>query len=138
MNVVLNSWQVQKEAARYIREQVFVIEHQIPPELELDKMDEHAIHALAIDEAGMPIGTGRLLPDGHIGRVAVLPAARGLGIGTQIMLGLVQAAKERGDKHVVLSAMSHKKDFYLRLGFQVKGEEYMEAGIKHIEMEMTL
>jgi len=138
INITLNNWTIQKEAARFVREKVFVIEQQIPLEMEMDKSDEFCIHAVASDGAGKPIGTGRLLPDGHIGRMAVLASARGTGIGGQLLQSLMQAAKERGDKRVVLSAQIQVEGFYVRYGFKVIGEEYVEAGIKHIDMEHCL
>ena len=135
ITITLNNWTIQKEAARSVREQVFVIEQQISLEIELDESDEFSIHAVATDTDGTPLGTGRLLPDGHIGRMAVLASARGSGLGGRLLQSLMQAAKERGDKRVVLSAQSQAQDFYKRFGFKVVGEEYVEAGIRHIEME---
>lgn len=133
--VTLDNWRVHKEAARSVRMRVFVEEQKIPLELEWDNMDEHCVHAVATDSSGAPIGTGRLLPDGHIGRVAVLASARGTGVGAQILQSLMQAAKERGDKCVALSAQTNVVNFYTRFGFVVVGDEYIEAGIKHIDME---
>jgi predicted GNAT family N-acyltransferase len=135
INITLNNWNTQKDAARSVREKVFIVEQQIPLEMEWDKMDEQCLHTVATDEAGTPIGTGRLLPDGHIGRIAILTHARGTGVGKQLLQRLMQAAKERGDKRVVLSAQSQAEGFYLRIGFKVIGEAYMEVGIKHIDME---
>lgn len=133
--VTLNNWNTQKEAARFVRMHVFVVEQKIPLALEWDKMDEHCIHAVATDKAGAPIGTGRLMPDGHIGRIAVLASARGNGVGSQILQSLMQVAKERGDKRVVLSSQSKVQSFYTRFGFTAVGKEFIEAGIKHIDME---
>lgn len=135
ITITLNNWTIQKEAARSVREKVFVIEQQIPLEMEMDKSEEFSIHAVATDATGTPVGTGRLLPDGHIGRMAVLASARGSGVGGQLLQSLMQAAKERGDKRVVLSAQSQVEGFYVRFGFNVISEEYVEAGIKHIDME---
>jgi predicted GNAT family N-acyltransferase len=135
INITLNNWNIQKEAACSIREQVFIAEQHIPMEMKSDPMDEQSLHAVATDEAGTPIGTGRLLPDGHIGRVAILAHARGNRVGTQLLQRLMHSAKERGDKRVVLSANSQVEGFYLSLGFKAISKEYVEAGIKHIDME---
>lgn len=135
INITLNNWSVQQTAARLVRTQVFVVEQQIPLEMESDEMDALSLHAVATDANGTPIGTGRLSPDGHIGRVAVVASARGTGIGAQILQSLMQAAKARGVYHVVLSSQSHAEGFYAKLGFVRIGEEYIEAGIPHIEME---
>jgi len=135
INISLNDWTTQKQAACSVREQVFIIEQKIPLEMEMDKTDEHCIHAVATNSVGTPIGTGRLLPDGHIGRMAVLASARGSGVGGQLLQSLMQAAKERGDQRVVLSAQSQVEGFYARYGFKVISKEYVEAGINHIDME---
>ncbi len=133
--IVLDNWSVHKEAARAIRMQVFVIEQNVPIELEWDDMDEVCVHAIASDENGQAVGTGRLLPDGHIGRMAVMASARGTGVGSQILTSLMAAAKQRGDKRVVLSAQRQAEGFYAAHGFRVLGDEYLEAGILHITME---
>jgi hypothetical protein len=65
-------WDRDREDLRRVREAVFVREQQVPLELEWDGLDEACVHVLALDGGGLPIGTGRLLPDGHIGRMAVL------------------------------------------------------------------
>ena len=135
INISLDIWSVQKERARSIRMHVFVIEQQVPIELEWDHMDEHCIHAIATDSSGAAVGTGRLLPDGHIGRMAVLASARGNGVGGKILQSLMQAAQQRGDKRVVLCAQRQAEGFYAHFGFIAFGDEYREAGIKHIDME---
>jgi predicted GNAT family N-acyltransferase len=133
-HVTLGNWIMQKYDARLVREEVFIVEQHIPVELEWDEMDAVCIHALAYDEAGQVIGTGRLLPDGHIGRMAVTKAARGNGIGGAMLQALMQQAQHRGDHVVVLSAQIHAEPFYRCHGFVRDGEEFMEAGIVHVVM----
>jgi predicted GNAT family N-acyltransferase len=82
----------------------------------------------------MPIGTGRLLPDGHIGRMAVRKGARGTGVGGALLQTLMAQARARGDREVVLSSQTHAAPFYQRHGFTVEGGEFFEAGISHINM----
>ncbi len=117
-----------------VRDAVFVVEQGVPPEIERDEWDQRSDHALARDREGRALGTGRLLPDGHIGRMAVLPAWRGQGIGSRILDSLVARARERGMKRVVLNAQTHAAPFYARHGFAAFGEEFMEAGIPHVAM----
>lgn len=126
-----------REVIHRIRYQVFVEEQQVPPDLELDDWDAVSTHALAWQET-TPVGTGRLLPDGHIGRVAVLPALRGRGVGKAIMACLIQAAQAGGYARVELSAQCHAQPFYTKLGFQPEGSVYSEAGIDHIKMSLSL
>jgi predicted GNAT family N-acyltransferase len=80
----LADWDSLREHARAVRYAVFVVEQRVPVELEWDEMDAVSWHAVAYDAAGNPIGTGRLLPDGHIGRMAVLKSSRGSGVGGAI------------------------------------------------------
>ena len=116
-----------------IRNEVFVEEQNVPVELEIDGLDNEARHVLAfVDE--VPIGTGRILGDGHIGRIAVLEKHRGLGIGKLIMKELVKWAEDSNLEKVWLSSQWHAHSFYLDLGFVCVGEIYKEAGIDHIKM----
>tara|TARA_B100000900_G_scaffold356041_1_gene325573 strand:+ start:2040 stop:2459 length:420 start_codon:yes stop_codon:yes gene_type:complete len=120
-----------------IRFNVFVAEQGVEPSLEVDGRDPDCVHAIAYDE-NLPIGTGRLLPDGHIGRMAVLKEYRSTGVGQKILLKLVEAARERGWKKVELSSQIQAVDFYERFGFQRLGETYVEAGIVHLDMRLNL
>jgi predicted GNAT family N-acyltransferase len=138
MRIELGDWAALREAASRIRFDVFVEEQKVPAEIELDDWDAKSLHALAYDAAGTVVGTGRLLPDGHIGRMAVLANARGTGVGTALLTALMQAARERGDRDVVLSAQTHAVAFYARLGFAVEGTIYQEAGIDHVDMRREL
>jgi predicted GNAT family N-acyltransferase len=131
-------WLQDQAALRGIREAVFVVEQRVPLELEWDAFDEASLHALAEDGEGRPIGTGRLLPDGHVGRMAVLPEWRGAGVGTALLLHLIEAARAAGLREVVLHAQTHAQPFYERHGLAPEGEVFFEAGIPHRLMRMRL
>ena len=120
-----------------IRQKVFVGEQNVPVELEIDGLDGEAKHVLAFVD-GVPIGTGRILSDGHIGRVAVLKDYRGLGIGKSIMKDLIKWAQDMNLEKVWLSSQWHAHSFYLDLDFVCVGEIYKEAGIDHIKMYRVL
>ena len=120
-----------------IRYEVFVDEQNVPMDLEIDGLDGKAKHALAFVD-GVPIGTGRILNDGHIGRVAVLKNYRGLGIGKLIMKDLIKWAQDMNLEKVWLSSQWHAHSFYLDLGFVCVGEIYKEAEIDHIKMYRAL
>ena len=120
-----------------IRYKVFVGEQKVPEELEIDGFDDQAKHVLAFVD-GVPIGTGRILSDGHIGRVAVLKDYRGLGIGKSIMKELIKWAQNMNLEKAWLSSQWHAHSFYLDLDFVCVGEIYKEAGIDHIKMFKTL
>jgi predicted GNAT family N-acyltransferase len=132
--LTLGDWGAQRKDAQALRYDVFVIEQRVPVELEWDDMDQQCLHAVVYDERGQALGTGRLLPDGHIGRMAVRNSARGEGIGGAILQALMQHAQQRGDRAVLLNAQTHAESFYRRYGFERDGDEFMEAGIPHIQM----
>ena len=117
----LGDWDTLSRDASAIRFEVFVDEQKVPAEIELDEMDAVCLHAVAYDAAGNAIGTGRLLPDGHIGRMAVRKAGRGTGVGGAILQQLMQKARARGDAAVVLNAQTVAAPFYARHGFAAGG-----------------
>jgi len=137
VRVELGDWAAVRSRAEPVRRAVFVDEQKVPAEIELDEFDAVSLHALAFDRAGRVIGTGRLLPDGHIGRMAVLRQARGAGVGGAVLAALMQAARARGDREVVLSAQTHAMPFYRRFGFVAEGDEYDDAGIPHRAMRLV-
>ena len=138
IRIELMSWDKAREEARQIRLAVFVEEQRVPVEIEWDDQDEKSIHALAYDGAGEAIATGRLLPDGHVGRMAVLKEWRGKGVGGAILERLIAVAKERGDKEIELFAQTHAREFYRRYGFIESGPAFEEAGIPHQVMRKRL
>ena len=146
-SLVTGGWEALKPAARAVRHAVFVIEQQIPIALEWDEWDAPSLHAVAFDAQQQPIGTGRLLPSafdsasphtGHVGRMAVLAAARRGGIGGALLQALMQAAVVQGFHDVVLHAQSYVAPFYARHGYVIEGEEFTEAGILHRTMRAAL
>lgn len=136
--IELGDWGSMRRWAEPIRFRVFVEEQRVPQELELDDWDARCVHAVAFDDDGNAIGTGRLLPDGHIGRMAVVPSARGSGIGSALLLRLMAEAKQRGHEAAVLSAQTHAMPFYERHGYRASGQEYLDAGIAHVDMRCLL
>lgn len=122
---------------RQIRNSVFVEEQAVDSAIDFDGKDKSAIHALAkLDKK--PVATGRMLEDGHIGRIAVLKKYRGRGIGSKIVLSLIKEAEIRGYSRIYLGSQKHALGFYSGLGFAAYGDEYVEAGIAHLSMERIL
>ncbi|WP_219115724.1 GNAT family N-acetyltransferase [Janthinobacterium sp. UMAB-56] len=132
----LGDWATLGLDATAIRFEVFVDEQKVPAEIELDDMDAVCLHAVAYNDFGAAIGTGRLLPDGHIGRMAVRQPGRGTGVGGAILHLLMEKARARGDAAVVLNAQTVAAPFYARHGFVQQGEQFEEAGIAHVEMRL--
>jgi predicted GNAT family N-acyltransferase len=138
LNIITGDWDSLRDHAQSLRVEVFVVEQGVPFELEWDEADEVSTHAVAYDEAGQVVATGRLLPDGHIGRMAVRKSARGQGIGSEVLAALLQEAKHRQIHVLVLHAQTHAVDFYTKHGFQIEGDEFLEAGIPHRRMTLKL
>ena len=128
---VIGAWSDLKHDATAVRFEVFVQEQQVPAEIELDEFDPHCIHAVVYAPLGEPVATGRLLPNAHIGRMAVKASHRGQGLGGQILTVLMQEAKKRGDSTVFLSAQLQALGFYKTYGFQPFGDIYQDANIDH-------
>jgi len=124
-------------ALRAIRHAVFVVEQNVPEALEWDGVDADCAHALAEDTARRSIGCGRLLGDGHIGRMAVLKEYRGRGVGAALLASLVALAREGGHDRAILNAQTHALRFYARFGFLPEGREFSEAGIPHQTMALS-
>lgn len=135
------SWLSDQEAIRAVREQVFVIEQAVDPELEWDGLDDACDHAVVTDSMGTVIGTGRLIcagGTGKIGRMAVMQQHRGAGVGMQILKFLVALAKTKGMQRAALNSQTHALPFYARAGFVAEGPEFDEANIPHRHMIMEL
>lgn len=121
-----------------VRRAVFIDEQGVPEAMEWDEHDAASLQVLALTLEGTPIGCARLLPDGHVGRMAVLPAWRGYGIGKALLAAVQSAARARGFAMIKLSAQTHAAGFYAAAGFVTVGREYEEAGIPHVAMQKTL
>lgn len=130
-------WEQDAAALRRIRDEVFVHEQHVPPELEWDGLDETCLHVLAI-AGDQPIGTARMLPDGHIGRMAVRRPWRGRGVGGALLSYLLECARAQGLSEVRLNAQIHAIPFYERFGFNAHGEPFLDAGIPHRRMTRRL
>jgi predicted GNAT family N-acyltransferase len=137
LRIELMSWEKARVLAAPIRFTVFVEEQGVPREIELDEHDAASIHVVAFED-GKPVATGRLLPDGHIGRMAVLKDWRRRGVGALMLKALVERAKARGDTEIVLAAQVRAVPFYRAHGFSAEGDVYMEAGIPHQDMRRRL
>lgn len=142
VSVRLGGWSDLESDLRQVRTQVFIEEQGVPKEMEWDSIDADAIHAVAVNALGMPLGTGRAFFDTsgafRIGRMAVVASMRGNGVGRQLLEKLMHAGRSKGAKTVGLSAQTSAVAFYLRAGFQTLGDEYDDAGIPHIEMTRVL
>lgn len=134
MNIAITSFEKSEGDIRAVRDTVFGDEQKVTRELDWDGIDPLCIHVVATDDSGRLIGTGRIQPDGKIGRMAVLADWRGRGVGRQMLAVLLEAARRRGLAEVYLHAQIQAVPFYARCGFRRAGTEFIEAGIRHINM----
>jgi predicted GNAT family N-acyltransferase len=132
------SWHDGEPLLRALREKIFIQEQNVPAELEWDGLDETSHHALALSANGDAIGCGRITPDGHIGRMAVLPEWRRKRIGSAVIEALVDYARAQKIKHVFLNAQIQAIPFYKKFGFEPEGEEFLDANIPHRKMTLRL
>jgi YbgC/YbaW family acyl-CoA thioester hydrolase len=142
VEVRLGDWDTLGREAQAIRSAVFIDEQKIPAEMEWDAADASCVHAVAFNRFGRALATGRML--GHvpgtakIGRMAVLGAMRGSGVGRAVLDALMDSARARGDREVLLHAQMSAAPFYTRAGFLPRGPQFEETGIAHIEMVRSL
>jgi len=130
-----------------IRRRVFIDEQQVPEDEEIDRFDDDpttvddCVHML-VRLDGEPIATGRLLLDdasterAHIGRVAVLSEQRRTGAGRAVMEALQDEARRLGRPGITLAAQLHAIPFYERLGYEARGDVFLDAGIEHRWMDL--
>ncbi|UOB51860.1 GNAT family N-acetyltransferase [Acinetobacter junii] len=130
-------WDKLEQDAKFIRKQVFIIEQNILEEEEWDDQDMISDHFVVYDQ-DQPIATARLLQNNSVGRVAVLKAYRGQGIGRMIMLEIIRQAHQQDRKFLQLSSQVHAISFYEKLGFSIQGDAYDECGIPHIKMQLVI
>jgi len=142
VEVRCGDWASLGAPAHAIRQAVFVDEQKIPAEMEWDEGDETCLHAVAFNRFGTPLATGRLLEHvpgvAKIGRMAVVRAMRGGGIGREVLNALMRAGKAEGYGEVLLHAQLSAAGFYARAGFVQRGAVFEEAGIGHVEMVRAL
>jgi predicted GNAT family N-acyltransferase len=140
--LTVGPWQAVQAGVEALRREVFVDEQSIAADLVFDAADHQAVHARMTNRLGHTIACGRLLsgPDGEarIGRMAVHRVLRGSSLGRDVLVALMDAARQRGDRSVLLHAQCSAQGFYERMGFVSRGERYTEAGIDHIDMARAL
>lgn len=136
--IQVTNWKKNGIALSKIRREVFIEEQNVPEELEWDEFDNECIHILVTSESNLAITCGRLKPDGHIGRMAVLKNYRKTGIGTATLLALLKSAQKMNLNRVYLHSQITAIPFYEKQGFETTSEIFMDANIPHKTMEKHL
>ncbi len=131
-------WQTEADEILSVREKVFICEQGISPDIVQDGRDAQYFHVLARDQHGEAIGTGRLSPKGHIGRLSVTIPFRNHGIGNLLLVKIIEIAARENIPQVYLNSQTHAVDFYAKAGFVTQGPVFMEAGIPHQRMYFSV
>jgi predicted GNAT family N-acyltransferase len=131
-------YKVDFDDLRAVRETVFIIEQNIPEDIEFDSLDSSCFHFIARDDQHQAIGTSRLSPDRKIGRMAVLGTWRKKGVGKALMIAMMDKARKLGWTELTLNAQIDVLGFYEKFGFAKEGAVFMEANIPHQTMRLQL
>ena len=138
ITVVQTNWHLDEGVIKSVRVPVFVQEQQVPYEIDFDSNDANAVHWLAFNDNNIPVGTARLLKDGHFGRMAVIKMYRNQGIGRSIIQTAMDYASSVGMESIYLNSQLQAKTFYEGLGFKEYGDVFLEANIEHVSMSRKL
>ncbi|MEK4662581.1 GNAT family N-acetyltransferase [Priestia sp. FSL H7-0729] len=135
----------QLEQALGIRHHVFVIEQQVPAEIEIDQYDVISpdVHHILLSTDGQAVATGRLIyyskDTAKMQRIAVLESHRSFGYGRVLLLAMEELARELGLSYSLLDAQCQAQKFYEKLGYEVISEEpFYDADILHVRMRKSL
>ena len=137
IDIQIVDWHERQDALKAIRKAVFIDEQHVPKELEWDGQDNDCTQLLACINA-VPAATARLTPHGQIGRMAVLAEYRGNGIGTRLLAAVIEQAMRSGHRQLFLHAQVNVIGFYEKYGFRAEGDIFMDAGIEHRTMKLSL
>ena len=129
------NWDLDQDELIKLRAVVFVEEQNVPVSIEIDGLDPDCMHVKALIGKRY-VGTGRLLPNGFIGRMCVYKEYRNKGIGKKMLENLIRQAHEAGYPKVLLNAQTSAIPFYLKNGFTIESEEFIDAGIPHRRMKL--
>jgi ElaA protein len=128
-----------------LRAEVFVVEQKSLFQ-DPDGNDPLAWHCIGTNEAGKIMAYTRLFNKGivydgytSIGRVVASPLVRGQNIGKKLMNVSIEYCRQLfGSEPIKIGAQTYLLEFYGSLGFASTGEEYLEDGIPHTKMVLTL
>ncbi|WP_085521683.1 GNAT family N-acetyltransferase [Tuberibacillus sp. Marseille-P3662] len=138
--VIIVESKKQYDDALNVRNEVFVHEQNVPADLEIDEFEDDSTHFVTYEQ-DKPIGAGRLRHIDQVGkveRICVLKAYRGHKVGQAIMCAIESSAKKQGFHTLKLNAQNHAIKFYQQLGYDVCSDEFMDAGIPHVQMTKSL
>ena len=134
--IAIVNWSDKQAELTSVRRAVFIEEQKVPESIDFDGSDPDFIHVLATNKNGLPVGTARINRKGRIGRMAVLKNYRRQGIGRKMIHVLMDYGRKNAITNFHVSSQITAVEFYEKMGFEPTGEEFLEAGIKHINMKL--
>lgn len=137
IDIEQTNWSTSSSVLSQLRHKVFVEEQNVAAAEEFDTLDNDAVHWLAYGQGADPIGCARLVGD-KIGRMAVLKSHRRKGIGSALVRRIIRYAANNGMQSLQLNAQTHAIKFYESMLFKAHGDEFMDAGIPHRHMTLSL
>ncbi|MDN4503402.1 GNAT family N-acetyltransferase [Alteromonadaceae bacterium BrNp21-10] len=132
--VINVDWKKERDRLTQLREKVFVCQWRIPRDVEFDQYDALSFHVLIVDEQGDPVATGRITPDGQLGRIAVVNQFRQPETYNQLFKALLKVAKKQKLEALSVQCELEGVSYYQQQGFQPVGSVYMDAGIPRQRM----
>lgn len=136
---IITEYDLNKKASK-LRSKVFVNEQGFSKEDEYDSNEKEYIH-ISIYKGPLIVAYVRLHVEGkngHVGRVVVRKSFRKHGYGKLIMNLAEEEAKENNINFLYLHAQLHAVSFYQKCGYEIHGEQFLEAGAPHYEMVKNL
>lgn len=137
VRVEITGWDEAQKSAGPLRFAAF-FEPDARPGVEVDAQDPQSVHAVAYNDGGKAVGTGRLLPDGQIGQLAVAKEWRRLGVGAALIEALVREAMKHGYADVTITAPLQAAEFYRAQGFAAEGKVFKEGNVLQQKMRKAL
>lgn len=131
-------WGNERHKLKKIREKIFVCQWRIPAEYEFDHQDDISFHVLVVDEHNQAVATGRITPQGEIGRIAVEPQHRGPEVYQELFNALLNIARQRGLSDVLVQCELEGVNYYQKQGFRPVGAVFMDAGVPRQRMQCSL
>ena len=122
------------QQVREIRKKVFIVEQNVPEDVEIDQYENSSHHIIALlDDKFIGTARWRKTENGmKLERFAVLKEKRGLGIGKELVRFILKQIKK--ESVIYLHAQDHVISFYKKLGFYSVGDHFYEGGISHQKM----
>jgi len=143
IRVIKATTKEEKQKVFAIREEVFVVEQQVPADEEFDEFEETSHHFVALDAEDRPIGSARWRFTNKgvkMERFTVKQSMRGKGLGTLIVQAVLDDISSHAEKgtYLYMHSQLDAVPLYAKFDFQKEGDQFDECGIMHYLMWKAL